>query len=522
MMSSKVGRGGFFLPAIYRKAQRSVEAALERADIDYAELTQWNFPDEFLCFVLEMGLLDFVDRTYPNPRAKNEVPIWFLISCQFVMHIYQTGKYNHLRYLLNAGSLLTRFGFNVGATKIGFNDKNRKSRKTSIDADTVRKFFKDTSAQEIRDWYCKDLQEWFKHKRAFDSRGLFVLDQSHLVVPDNKNYRDAVRMPVDEHGQWYANFNDLTEEQKKTLVYHPCYTLSTLLNVAPDKSTFHVAGYELGPGNEDELIQADRLLHAFCRKNPGVIKELIVDRGYISGELIDTLKSNFKIDTLIPLRSNMHAYTDAIAIAQMKNDWKVIEHQVDANNKTQSKMEVSAVNDITLWDTMSHKIHTTVSRCTNWDAKSQSYVERFWVLASTKRYKNPEMAVGRYRLRVQTEERFRQLKHSWYITEFPSPHTALIESHICFTLFTYSLLQLYLRRKDYRDKTNRMLTTLRHDEAIGKDAVLVYSGDQYGVMDLDDYTVRVAGMEDTPRARLKAIMKTQKEARLKRNSNSSN
>ncbi len=56
--------------------------------------------------------------------------------------------------------------------------------------------------------------------------------------------------------------------------------------------------------------------------------------------------------------------------------------------------------------------------------------------------------VTHYELRVKTEERFRQLKRSWYIADFPSPHASLVESHVCFTLFTYSLLQLYLRRND--------------------------------------------------------------------------
>ena len=67
-----------------------------------------------------------------------------IIACQFVMKLYQTGKCDNLRYLLNAGSILAKFGFNVGNPKIGFNDKNKRVRKTVVDADSVRKFFKDT------------------------------------------------------------------------------------------------------------------------------------------------------------------------------------------------------------------------------------------------------------------------------------------------------------------------------------------------------------------------------------------
>lgn len=231
MNKQQCGTHGFYFPRIYEKNQRWVEARLTEGKIDYADLTQWSFPDEFLCFVLERNLMAFMDRSYPNPRTRNDVPIWFLISCQFIMRLHQTGNYHHLGFLLNAGSLLTRFGFNVGAKQIGFNDKNTKQRKTAIHADTARKFFKDTNPLRIRQWYREDLQQWFRQQRTFDHRGIFVLDQSHLVVPDNANYKDAVKMPVDEHGQLYANLGSLTLEQKKSLVYHRCYTLSTLLNV---------------------------------------------------------------------------------------------------------------------------------------------------------------------------------------------------------------------------------------------------------------------------------------------------
>jgi hypothetical protein len=55
-------------------------------------------------------------------------------------------------------------------------------------------------------------------------------------------------------------------------------------------------------------------------------------------------------------------------------------------------------------------------------------------------------------------------------------------------LFTYSLLQLYLNRKNLQTHTKRMIQTLRVEEQVGIDAVLVYSGQHYGVFDLDDYT----------------------------------
>ncbi len=510
--------GGFNFPTVYHKHQKNIETQLEQGTIDYADLTQWSFPDEFLCFVLESKLLKFIDASYPNPREKNEVPLWFLVSCQFVMHLFQTGHYHHLQFLLHSGSLLTRFGFNVGAPHLGFNAKNKKNRKTPVHSDTVRKFFKDTSVQDIQTWYVTHMQGWFKQQRAFDHQGIFILDQSHLVVPDNKNYKEAVKMPVDSHGQLYPNLGFLSEEQRKALIYHRCYSLSTLLNVSTDCEQFHVAAYQLGPGNQDELVQAEKLIPQFCKQSGGLIKLLIMDRGYIDGNFIGTLKNKHNIDVLIPLKKNMHDHQEAIAIATMKNSWQSIEEKKDTQGRILLKKEIAPVEHLKLWDNLKCDLHAVATRYTTWDCEKKEVDIHYGVLVSTKKYNDPKMMLTHYDLRVQTEERYRQFKHSWYITDFPSPHASLVESHVCFTLLTYSLLQLYLRRKDLRDKTHHMISTLRTHERLGHDAVLVYAGDEYGVFDLDDYTYRVAGLLDTPRHRLMATMQAQKEARLKRES----
>ena len=494
--------GGFQVPQVYRKSQRSIESKLSQADIDYAELTRWSFPDEFLCFVMKLDFLGFVSSSYPNPRQKNEVPIWFLVSCQFVMRLHQSVHYRELRYLLNAGSLLTRFGYNVGSSHVGFNDKNRQPRKTVIHDDTVRKFFKDTDALEIRSWYHLELQQWFASKRVYHDSGLFVLDQTHIVVPDNKHYQDAVRMPVDEHGQLYARLGSLTAEQKASLVYHPCYALSLLLHVTPHDTHYHVSGYEFGAGNTDELVQARELVPSFCRAHPGVMKELIIDRGYIDGVFFSELKEQYGVDVMVPLRKSMSSYQDALKLVE--NDWEVL------SEKSGKTVEVAGVPSMDLWSSATCPQQVAMCRESTEDGV------RYLVLACTKRYKKPADAIKRYQLRVQIEERFRQLKHGWNIGNFPSPHKSLIESHVCFTLLTYSLLQLYLNRNDLQEQTKQMIASLRKDERTGKDAVMVYSKDEYGIFDLDDFMIRVTELEDDPRRQINALMKKQKENRLLR------
>ena len=397
------------------------------------------------------GFLKFADESFPNPRVKNEVPVWFLMAAQLVLRIHNSKAYGRLSYFLNSGSLLTKVGFNLsGQGDLGFNKKNTGPRKTAVSHDTVRKYFKDSDPQKIQEWYNTKVQTWFRTKKSYESQGLFILDQSHLVVPKNKNYEDAVYLPVDEHGQLYKNQGQRHDGQKRALPYHPCYSLSCLLHVASSKDLFHVAGYDLGPGNEDELLQARKLVPNFCKRYPGVMKELIVDRGYISGEFLGELKRNYNVDVLIPLRKSMDDYRDAFELAKNAS-WKKTEEKRDGNKKLLKETQTARVSEMELWKGLPVKLHVYVNRVKKWNPKSERYDEYTWALASTKKYSSEKAAIERYGLRWQVEERFRQFKTSWNIGKFPSPARGLIESHVCFILLSYSLLQLYLRRNDLKD-----------------------------------------------------------------------
>ncbi len=44
---------------------------------------------------------------------------------------------------------------------------------------------------------------------------------------------------------------------------------------------------------------------------------ILEDRGFLDGESITHLKRERKVDVIVPLKSNMHAYSEAVSIAEM-------------------------------------------------------------------------------------------------------------------------------------------------------------------------------------------------------------
>lgn len=189
------------IPIIYEENRIKVLEDLKDGRLDYLDLSDWTFQDKFFAFLLGIRFFEICGASYPTPRKKEDVPLWFLLACKVQMKLHTTSAFDQLPGMLRSGAVLSRVKFNVGGVNGGFNNKNKKERNCAVHQDTPRKFFKDTNPVKLRNWHNKEVQRFIRKNRGFDKHGIFILDQSHVVVPDNKNYQDAVRMPVDEHGQ---------------------------------------------------------------------------------------------------------------------------------------------------------------------------------------------------------------------------------------------------------------------------------------------------------------------------------
>jgi len=59
----------------------------------------------------------------------------------------------------------------------------------AIDPDGARKFFRDTEASEVEHGYNTEVQGWLRSHRGYsDKEGIFILDPTLSVLPDNANY----------------------------------------------------------------------------------------------------------------------------------------------------------------------------------------------------------------------------------------------------------------------------------------------------------------------------------------------
>lgn len=469
---------------IYEENKPKVLHALKDGRIDYIALTKWEFIDKFFAFLVATRYFEWCSSTYPSPRKKEEVAAWFLHGCGIQMKLHTETAFDNLPGILQSGSILSRVKFNVGLKGGGFNYKNKKPRTTPVDFDTVRKYYKDTDPDKLEDWYNKDVVGWMRRHRGFDKDGIFILDLSLLPLPDNPNYKRTGSLPLDEEGN-YIDISELSEEEKKKLTYRRCYGFTSLLHMSKEADYFIYAGMHLGPGSDSALKAGERLVDGFVDKfGKGIIKWLIADRAFIDGKMLSGFKKDYHIDTLIPLKSNMDIFIDALGIASSKEvKWKLYYEGKDYEGNF-IREEITAAEELTTWESCEVPLYIALMR--KKDAKGN--IIQQWGLASTHTFKDPAQAFDMYHKRTQIEERHKQLKLCWLLYKFTSPYFSLVMMHVVFTIMVYSHIQMYLMRKQLQELANKTINTLRQEERLGKDAVIVYAKGNFATFDVDEYT----------------------------------
>jgi hypothetical protein len=244
-------------------------------------------------------MLDELAAQMPTARKKEEVPRWFVLAANLSLKLH--GEHSFLAWdrVVRCGGLLSamdpalatkhldRAQHQVVLRCVGFNDKNEYDRQTPCDQDTLRKFVRDVPAAQWQDWFNGAVQEVFQRHGFFDPSGVFIGDGSYLFVPDNPAYEGSAVLWFDEHNH-PVEYENLTVEQRQKAHRERCYKLVSLLH-RRGPSVYVAAA--VVPGHMHELPILYQLVEVFVQRvGTGVMKKLILDRGFIDGARMAVLQ----------------------------------------------------------------------------------------------------------------------------------------------------------------------------------------------------------------------------------------
>lgn len=491
---------------LYVKNQAKVLKALQDGRVEYMDLTSWKFMDYFFGYLFEHHFFDEIGDSYPDPRRKKDIPVWFLIAAYTQLKCHNEEATHNLTFVLRSGTILNRVSANLRVESGGFNNRNKHPRKAAINQDTARKFFKRAKPAAIMEWFNRDVVGFFSRHDALDKEAIAIVDSTFLPVTDNPNYTEAAPMPLDKHGH-LVDLDKMSEEERKRFKWTPCFRLTTLLHTTRAANYFMYLGAHLGPGDESELKAGEKLVDDYMsRCGEQRLKLLIEDRGFIDGPAITRFKQEYHLDVLIPLKKNMDAYKDVMGLVRLK-DTVWVRHRrketTDAEGiKTVTTLDLAGIHEITSWDDCKVPLSAVLCRETVEEEGKESE-ENIWILVITRKFQSPGEIYELYELRTQIEERHKQLKLFWNLGVFTSPNFALVTAHVFFILLAYSALQWYLRQ-DHRERMAcRTIKTLQYEERLlQKDNVIIYAEECFGTFRLKTFTRILLDLKEAARRRL--------------------
>jgi hypothetical protein len=528
---------------VFQEDKAYIKQCLENGEVDYMEVASEAAETEFFEYLNKRGLLEQLSATYPLRRRKQEVPMWLYVASDISLRLHGMQSFHGYPLVIRTGGMVNALGPKVGKKAIhpetnqmslhcpGFNRKNKYDRQTPCDQDWLRKVARQTKAGQLLSWYNSQMPRLLKEQNLFDPEGIFIGDASYVFVPDNENYEGSVVLLFDEHNH-PVNKEELSPEQLRRCSYKRCYKWVELIHTNRAGEFFFFVAMHLGSGKEHESPILYELVEEFLKLvGPGVMKWLIVDRGFLDGTHMGHLKKDWGVDTITGLRSNMAILEDARGLLRLgKAQWKdyhpaqllpslgtpkpqEIVKREEARQRTlkqegrwpkpREPEKIAVFNELSSWDACPIPLTVVLT-----DQKDKPP----WGLVSTATTQDGALLRDTYHLRQAIEERHRQTKLFWDLSGFHSPNFNLVTNQVVFVALAYTLLQMQLLDEN-RAQLNRMSrTTLKGQLLPYGNHIVVYYQQYFGFFNLPEYTDIIMDIVEPAKSKLrKKVRKLQRE-----------
>lgn len=413
-----------------------------------------NLVDDIILVMHKNGMIDCLTNIIQDKRAHNTtIPFKLIVALFLAAKMKTNTSISDVPYAITNHKVLAELGYNIIDTEGNL-------KRGLMTESSLRFIFEKYNAKELLDYYNDVLQKQIIPK--LDCKpNIHILDCTELSVNfDNVNYEQSA-VTTNKYGDADRG-----------------YKLASLRGIVND--TGIIEEIEFGAMNVHDLELSRDMLKKTKVFNPGDI--LIEDRGFIDRELINYLKTKRKVDTYVPLKSNMNAYQIAIQIAKEENKW-----EPHPSRENQKIALVPNLKDYWWSDrTKSRKKYAEnddveINSCVVWDTETNSY----FVFCTTDTSVNARQIIATYELRPEIEEDYRQLKDFWKLQDFKSTKLNMIVLHIIMVLFGYLFFQLYTLLPEGEEYAHKSLPViLKNYQPNANPYLTFYAGDEFGIFSI--------------------------------------
>lgn len=434
---------------ICKHNQDNVLNQIKNGKLDAVALSTSNLIDDIILKMNDINVFECLKNNIQDKRAQNTtIPYELIWASAVAAKMKVQTSLTDIPFALNDHKTLAKFGYTVIDTEGNL--------KTGLMQESSLRFLLGKYERHMFvDGYNNTVQKGILPMLDIEPN-IHILDCTDLEVNYfNTNYEEAA----------------ITHSRKDDSLVRG-YKLATLRGLVDD--TGIIEEIRFGAINVHDVNLSAEMVKTSPMLKPGDI--LINDRGFISRELINYLKTQRGVDVYIPLRKDMDAYKEAVFIATQNNDWKI--HP----NKKRKNQYISFVSDLKL-----HRIDydldddVPINACVVWDKTEDLY----HVFVTTDLTASAKDIILTYELRPEIEEDYRQLKDFWKIEDFKSTKINVILFHVICVLFGYLFFQLYTLQPEGEAFLHKSLPIiLKNYLPQVQPYVVLYVGYEFGVLTL--------------------------------------
>ena len=463
---------------------------LNQGSIERMELAVEQITDEFMIYGLRGGLLDTLSKFFPDPRKDFEITVKHILSASIAGHFQDMYALSQSPYALHSPTLLAELGLNAKVLRSGEGISRRGTGDDiPFSGDVTRKMLNDIEPYALVSWYNRYVGKAYLDQINYVP-DFHILDCTDLVVNlENENYEDSGIVRRKKKGK----------DGKEKDEFKRGYKLGSLRSLVDDGGV--ITSIAFGPINVHDLTLCKDMIMTTAHLKPGDM--LIEDRGFLDGDTISRLKKKRKVDVILPLRSDMNAYTDSLTTAyhpHSNGTWE--------SHPTREHQQIQPVERVDwMWDECEVPMDGCVVRelKKGKDGSGGQDDYEHWVFATTRLGLTGSDMIRIYQLRPEIEEDHRQWKHGmWDIDKFTSTKLVQIIYHVICVLLSYNLCEIYSNTGSGQKFADKTLRQLRRQQARNHDvSMVVYAGTYFAVFNAKYLIGLLLGMPREVQERLK-------------------
>lgn len=431
---------------ICKNNRYEVEKSVKNMQLDAIMPSTSDIIDDIILAMIQDGIIDCLHNPFIDKRRHNTcVPFKLVMALAIASKMKVRSSLTDIPYAISDHRVLAELGYNI----------INHDREELFTEGTIRHLLGKYTAEEWVNYYNDTVRRNIFAKKGIVTN-IHILDCTKIAVNfDNENYENS-SITFDRKGDKMRG-----------------YKVSSLRGIYKD--TGIIEEIRFGTASIHDLHLSEEMLKTTkCFKYGDI---LINDRGFLSRELINYLKSYKGVDTYVPLRHNMVAFEQAVSSAKEQNNW--MPHPYRKNQF------ITAVSDMGVhWESDQKYVDVPINTCVVWDKEVNTYA----VFATTNTKATASEIIKIYELRPEIEEDFRQLKDFWKLEDFKSTKYNVISFHIICVLLGYLFYQLYINSEKGQKYLGKSLPVLLKKQGIGFISHLVlYRGKYFCCMSLVEF-----------------------------------